>query len=95
MLDFYADWCVTCVDMETHTFSDPAVRAALQDFILLKTDVTAHNAMDQALLQQLELFGPPAILFFNAEATEIKSHRLVGFIKPEPFIRHIQQALAL
>lgn len=95
MLDFYADWCVTCVDMETHTFSDPAVRAALQDFILLKTDVTAHNAMDQALLKQLELFGPPAILFFNAEATEIKSHRLVGFIKPEPFIRHIEQALAL
>lgn len=95
MLDFYADWCVTCVDMETHTLSDPGVRAALRDFVLLKTDVTENNALDKALLKQLELFGPPAILFFDAGANEIRSHRLVGFIKPEPFIRHIEQALAL
>lgn len=95
MLDFYADWCVTCVDMETHTLSDPGVRTALKDFVLLKTDVTENNALDKALLKQLELFGPPAILFFDAGANEIRSHRLVGFIKPKPFIRHIEQALAL
>lgn len=95
MLDFYADWCVTCVDMETHTLSDPGVRMALKDFVLLKTDVTENNALDKALLKQLELFGPPAILFFDAGANELRSHRLVGFIKPEPFIRHIEQALAL
>ena len=95
MLDFYADWCVTCVDMETHTLSDPGVRLALRDFVLLKTDVTENNALDKALLKQLELFGPPAILFFDAGANEIRSHRLVGFIKPKPFIRHIEQALAL
>ena len=51
--------------------------------------------MDKALLKQFEIFGPPAILFFNADAVEIKSHRLVGFIKAEPFVQHIEQALAL
>ena len=95
LLDFYADWCVSCVDLETETFSDPAVQMALKDFILLKTDVTGNNALDKALLKQFQLFGPPAILFFDTEAREITSHRLVGFIKPEPFISHVEQALAL
>ena len=95
MLDFYADWCIACIELETYTFSDPAVHTALQNVTLLKTDVTKNNEMDKALLKQFEIFGPPAILFFNTDATEIKSHRLVGFIKAEPFVQHIEQALAL
>ncbi len=95
MLDFYADWCITCNELERHTFSDPGVGAVLQEVVLLKADVTANNVADRALLQQFDLFGPPAILFFNTDAIEVKSHRLTGFVGPEQFVPHVRQALAL
>jgi thioredoxin:protein disulfide reductase len=93
MLDFYADWCVVCHEMESYTFSDPVVQKTLQQLTLLKVDVTKNNDDDKAFLKQFDLFGPPAILFFNKDAVEIKSHRLVGFVKAKPFVEHVNQLL--
>ncbi len=95
MLDFYADWCITCHEMEEYTFTDPVVQKTLQQVVLLKVDVTRNNDDDKAFLKQFDLFGPPAILFFNKDAVEIKSHRLVGFVKANPFVEHVNQALSL
>jgi thioredoxin:protein disulfide reductase len=95
MLDFYADWCVVCNEMETYTFSDPSVQEALKQFTLLKVDVTKNNDLDKAFLKQFDLFGPPAILFFNTSSAEIKSHRLVGFVKAKPFLEHLSKAISL
>lgn len=95
MLDFYADWCIACKEMEAYTFSDPEVHQALSQFTLLKIDVTKNNEDDKAFLKAFDLFGPPAILFFNTDSTEIKSHRLVGFIKATPFIKHVNAAITL
>jgi len=90
MLDYYADWCITCKEMERFTFSDPDVQAVLQDVILVKADVTANNDADVALLKRFNLFGPPAILFFR-NGNEVPSHRLVGFVKADDFIRHVNR----
>jgi thioredoxin:protein disulfide reductase len=95
MLDFYADWCVTCHEMEDYTFSDPLVQKTLQSVTLLKIDVTKNNDDDKAFLKNFDLFGPPAILFFNKASVEIKSHRLVGFVKAEQFVQHVNQAISL
>ena len=95
MLDFYADWCVVCDEMETYTFSDPSVRDGLKQFTLLKVDVTKNNDLDKAFLKHFGLFGPPAILFFNTNSAEIKSHRLVGFVKAKPFLKHLTEAMSL
>jgi thiol:disulfide interchange protein DsbD len=95
MLDFYADWCVVCHEMEAYTFSDPVVQKTLQQVVLLKVDVTRNNDDDKAFLKQFELFGPPAILFFNKDSEEIKSHRLIGFIKADAFVKHVMQATSL
>lgn len=89
MLDFYADWCVVCQELEQYTFRDPAVHKALEDFVLLKADVTANDAADRELLQKYELFGPPAVLFFGADAEEKRAYRLVGFINADEFVDHI------
>jgi len=87
MLDFYADWCVSCKEMERFTFSDPAVQARLAGFKLLKADVTANNADDKALLARFGLFGPPGILFFDSTGKEKKAVRVVGFQDAATFIR--------
>jgi thiol:disulfide interchange protein DsbD len=95
MLDFYADWCVVCKEMEVYTFSDPTVQTVLKQFILLKVDVTENNESHKQFLKRFDLFGPPAILFFNTESAEIKSHRLVGFVKAGDFVKHINTAISL
>ena len=95
MIDFYADWCIECKQMEAHTFSKPSVQEILQDINLLKADVTENNDSDKILLKHFGLFGPPAIIFFNQQSEEIKSHRLIGFAKPENFIKHIKQVKSL
>lgn len=79
MLDFYADWCVSCKEMERFTFSDAGVQAKLKDTLLLQADVTANDADDKALLQRFQLFGPPATLFFNKQGEEIADSRVVGY----------------
>lgn len=94
MLDFYADWCVDCKIMERRTFVDPGVRNALAGVVLLRADVTANDGLDQELLKQLGLFGPPAILFFGADGMELRPFRVIGYTGPEAFTRHIRQALS-
>ena len=79
MLDFYADWCVSCKEMERFTFHDAAVGARLQQAVLLKADVTANTDAQRALLRRFKLFGPPGTLFFDARGQEIASARVVGF----------------
>ena len=95
MLDFYADWCVVCDEMEAYTFSDLVVQQTLKPVVLLKVDVTENNSDDKAFLKQFDLFGPPAILFFNKDSSEVKSHRLVGFVKAEAFVKHVKEAMSL
>jgi thioredoxin:protein disulfide reductase len=95
MLDFYADWCVDCKRMEATTFSDPSVKNALRDTVLLQTDVTAYDDADKALLKQFSLYGPPSILFFNPEGTELKQARLIGEASAREFLQHLQRVEAL
>ncbi len=89
MLDFYADWCVSCKEMERDTFSDPRVKAKLDTLLLLQADVTANNDEDKALLQRFKLFGPPGIIFFDARGREIADTRVVGYVPPEEFLKVI------
>jgi len=93
MLDFYADWCVACVEMETYTFPAPKVHEALKGAVLLQADVTANDDIDQALMQNFNIFGPPAILFFNAGGQELKAYRLVGFKEADEFSAHVNSAI--
>lgn len=79
MLDFYADWCVSCREMEQFTFTDPAVAARMSGMLLLRADVTANNADDRALLKRFGLFGPPGIVFFGADGQELGDVRVIGF----------------
>lgn len=90
LLDFYADWCVSCKELERFTFSDPAVQAALTGWTALQADVTAHDDADQALLQHFGLVGPPAMLFFDTEGQERRKQRVVGFVDAAEFQRHLQ-----
>lgn len=86
MLDFYADWCTSCKEMEKFTFSDARVQAKLAGFTLLQADVTGNTADDKALLQRFGLFGPPGIIFFDAKGREIQGVRVVGFQDAEQFL---------
>lgn len=91
MLDFYADWCVSCKEMEQLTFTDPAVQAKLAGFKLLQADVTANSNDDKALLARFGLFGPPGIIFFDAKGQEIRAVRIVGFQDAAQFLKSLQQ----
>jgi thiol:disulfide interchange protein DsbD len=91
MLDFYADWCVACLEMEKLTFTDPAVKAKMQDIVLLQADVTANNADDKALLKRFALFGPPGIIFFNREGEVLRNPRVIGFQSSEKFLQSLRQ----
>ena len=93
MLDFYADWCVSCKEMERFTFSDPVVQAKLAGFTLLKADVTANSAADKALLARFGLFGPPGIMFFDKTGKENKSVRIIGFMDAPEFIKNLNKTL--
>ena len=94
MLDFYADWCVSCKEMEHYTFVDTQVQARLGNTILLQADVTANDAEDQALLKHFRIFGPPTIIFFNAQGVERPAYRVVGFMPADEFARHVAQAVS-
>lgn len=94
MLDFYADWCVSCKEMEKYTFTDPQVQAALANAVLLQADVTANDADDQALLAHFKIFGPPTIAFFGSDGVERENFRLVGFVPADNFREHVVAAFA-
>ncbi|MCG8426419.1 MAG: protein-disulfide reductase DsbD [Chromatiales bacterium] len=94
MLDFYADWCVSCKEMERYTFSDPAVINALEGVVLLQADVTANDEVDQALMQgHFGIPGPPSIMFYGRDGQERKNYRVVGFMDAEKFAPHVQKAI--
>ena len=92
MLDFYADWCVSCKEMERFTFSDPAVQAKLAGALLLKADVTANNTDDRELLKRFQLFGPPGTIFFDAQGREIADTRVIGYQNSERFLQTLGRA---
>lgn len=89
MLDFYADWCVSCKEMEKFTFSDPRVHARLQQLNLLRADVTANNPDDQTLLKRFKLFGPPGIIFFDPSGAEVL--RVVGYESADTFLHSLDR----
>ncbi len=93
MLDFYADWCVSCIEMERFTFSDPVVAQYMQQMLLLQVDVTDHNEADRALLKRFSLFGPPGIIFFDAQGQELSEPRVIGFMAAAPFSQLLEQVL--
>jgi thiol:disulfide interchange protein DsbD len=87
MLDFYADWCVSCKEMERYTFSDPQVQTRFSGMLLLQADVTANNADDQALLRRFNLFGPPGIIFFDPQGKELGGARVIGYQESDVFLK--------
>lgn len=92
MLDFYADWCVSCKELERFTFTDPRVQARLKDVVLLKVDVTANRPEDKALLKRFTLFGPPGIIFFDKAGREIP-YRVIGYEPPDKFLASLDKAI--
>ncbi len=94
MLDFYADWCVSCKEMEAFTFSDPRVRAQMNNMLLLQADVTENSEQHKLLLKRFSLFGPPGIIFFDAQGREIKGLRVVGYQDSDRFLKVLAQATA-
>jgi len=91
MLDFYADWCISCKEMEAYTFAEPKVKKALAGFVLLQADVTENSEDDKALLSKFNLIGPPAILFFGDNKLEDTPHRVIGYQDAETFIETLQR----
>ncbi|MEO8142611.1 MAG: protein-disulfide reductase DsbD [Betaproteobacteria bacterium] len=92
MLDFYADWCVSCKEMEALTFSDARVKPKMRAMLLLQADVTANSAEHKALLKRFSLFGPPGIIFFDAQGNEIKGLRVIGYQNAERFLKTLELA---
>ena len=93
LLDFYADWCISCKEMEVNTFANSEVSKELQQFVLLQADVTANSPESQALLKRFGLFGPPGILIFNQNSEEQKEQRVIGYMPPQRFIERLKNAL--
>ena len=89
MLDFYADWCTSCIELEEVTFADASVQAKMSEFILIQADITANTQAQKDLSAKYGVFGPPAILFFDENSQVIKSKTIIGFIEPEPFLEHL------
>lgn len=92
MLDFYADWCVSCKEMERFTFTDKAVREKLSAATLLKADVTKNNADDRELLKRFQLFGPPGTIFFDPQGRELTQQRVIGYQNSERFLETLRGA---
>jgi len=94
ILDFYADWCVSCKEMEALTFSDERVKKQLGGMLLLQVDVTANSAEHKVLLKRFSLFGPPGIIFFDAQGREIRGLRVIGYQNAERFLKTLSLATA-
>jgi len=94
-LDFYADWCVDCVRLERTTFQDPRVIQAMSQVHLLKADVTANTSEHRDLMRAFNLFGPPAMIFYDADGTELRNYRAVGYMNAERFLAHVEQSIGV
>ncbi len=92
LLDFYADWCISCKEMEVNTFANSDVSKELKQFVLLQADVTANSPENQALLKRFGLFGPPGILIFNQNSEELKDQRVIGYMPPQRFIERLKKS---
>jgi thiol:disulfide interchange protein DsbD len=93
MLDFYADWCVSCKEMEYYSFTDPRVQDALAEAVLVQADVTANDEIDQALLARFGIFGPPTIVFYDRQGNEIDDQRVIGYMDADDFLAHLAYVL--
>jgi len=93
MLDFYADWCISCKEMEKFTFADSSVQSALKNTLLLQADVTANDDQDKELYKHFGIIGPPAIIFYDAQGNEKRNYRVVGYMPADKFSKHINQAI--
>ena len=93
LLDFYADWCISCKEMEINTFANPEVNQELQKFILIQADVTKNSPENQALLKRFGLFGPPGILIFDLNSEELKDQRVIGYMPPQRFVERLKKVL--
>jgi thiol:disulfide interchange protein DsbD len=93
LVDFSADWCTSCKEMERYTFTDPAVQAALSNTVLLRANVTQNDADDQALLRRFGIFGPPTIAFYGTDGQERAAYRVVGYMKADDFVARTRAAL--
>jgi thiol:disulfide interchange protein DsbD len=93
MVDFYADWCISCKEMEKYTFSDPQVQSTLNNMVMLQADVTANDEVDQALLKKFGLFGPPTILFYGPDGMERSTLRVMGYMDADQFLAHLQRVI--
>ena len=89
LLDFSADWCTSCKELEHVTFADEAVKAKMNEFVLIKADITANGEDEKALSAKYGVFGPPALIFFNTDTEVISSKTIIGFIEPGPFLKHL------
>jgi thiol:disulfide interchange protein DsbD len=89
LVDFYADWCSACKELEEKTFSDEAVKTKMDQFVLVKVDLTSNDDAAKAISSKYGIFGPPAILFFDENGTRIKSADVVGFKEPQEFLNHL------
>jgi thiol:disulfide interchange protein DsbD len=92
MLDFYADWCISCKEMEAYTFTDSRVINKLSKVMLLKADVTANSEADKALLKRFKLIGPPGIIFFDPKQKERHEMRIIGYQDADKFISQLDRA---
>ena len=94
MLDFYADWCISCKELERYTFSDPKVASILSNMVLLQSDVTAYDDADKALIEgRFGLPGPPGIIFYGRDGKERRNYRVIGFMEAEEFAAHASRVL--
>ena len=93
MVDFYADWCISCKEMERFTFTDPRIHDRLKDVVLLQVDVTAGTPDDAALLKRFKLFGPPGILFLDRQGRDIPNIKIIGYLNKEDFLSVLDAVL--
>jgi len=93
LLDFYADWCVSCKEMDRFTFNDPRIASKLAGMQLLRADVTANNANDKTLLKRFGLFGPPGTIFFDGQGREVPGTRVIGFEPADRFLSSLARAV--
>ena len=90
MVDFYADWCTACKELEEKTFSDESVKTAMDGYVLVQVDVTANDDASKAITKKYGIFGPPAILFFDEKGQKIEDASIVGFKEPKEFLTHLE-----